>query len=406
MTPSRRIAAPLLLICAVLALSACDWGRKEIRVYPRGYQAFEPAEMRRVFDEQSSLRIVAASVPEGVSCLNALTTDLADICMEDSSAAFVTGVRAVLPIHQSVLHVFIRDSFEPEDAAQPLKGAKIHVVDSVNAGLELLQFLATRQGLDAGDYTVATPLSGEEADIIFYLAPIDPLSAQVKRPGYKMISMDARLSPESQFTEEWLRHTIRNMEPVVIPPHTYDIPGNEVPVLTLAVDALLLARKNLGEETVYEFVKTLVQQKPRFTAVAPHIFAGISEAVDPLDLNFPLHKGTRRYLERNEPSLVERYAETVSMVAYIMVLLLSGMVGFARWRARRKKDRIDVFYIRVMEIQQRARGEDAQLLLQELFELEREAFASLIGEKLAADESFRIFTDLLERVRVELRGGS
>jgi NMT1 family protein len=406
MTCSRRIVAPLWLLCTVLVLSACNWGREEIRVYPRGYQAFEPTEMRRVFDEQSSLSIVAASVPEGVSCLDALTSDLADICMEDNSAAFVTGVRAVLPIHQSVLHVFIRDRFEPEEPSQPLKGATIHVVDSVNAGLELLHFLTTRQGLDPGDYTVATPLSGEEADVIFYLAPIDPLSTQVRRPGYKMISMDKRLSPESQFTEEWLRHTIRDMEPVVIPAHTYDIPGNEEPVLTLAVDALLLARKGLGEEAVYEFVKTLVQQKPRFTGVAPHIFAGISEAVDPLDLNFPLHKGTRRYLERNDPSLVERYAETVSMVAYITVLLLSGMVGFARWRARRKKDRIDVFYVRVMDIQQRARGEDAQQLLQELYELEREAFASLIGEKLAADESFRIFTDLVDRVREDLRAGS
>jgi hypothetical protein len=34
--------------------------------------------------------------------------------------------------------------------------------------------------------------------------------------------------------------------------------------------------------------------------------------------------------------------------------------------------------------------------------LEEEAFASLINEKLAANESFRIFTDLLARIESEI----
>ena len=39
------------------------------------------------------------------------------------------------------------------------------------------------------------------------------------------------------------------------------------------------------------------------------------------------------------------------------------------------------------------------MLLDELTALEHEAFQALIQERLAADESFRIFTDLLARTR-------
>ena len=91
------------------------------------------------------------------------------------------------------------------------------------------------------------------------------------------------------------------------------------------------------------------------------------------------------------------------MLAYVAVVLVSGFLGLARWRARRKKDRIDVFYLKVLDIRARAQAEDHHRLRQELLELEKEAFASLIAGKLAADESFRIFTDLLERVRLQLK---
>ena len=40
--------------------------------------------------------------------------------------------------------------------------------------------------------------------------------------------------------------------------------------------------------------------------------------------------------------------------------------------------------------------------IQELDNLEREAFESLVKEKLAANESFRIFTDLMARLRKDL----
>ena len=139
-----------------------------------------------------------------------------------------------------------------------------------------------------------------------------------------------------------------------------------------------------------------------FAAVAPEMFSGIGENFDRYSLSFPLHSGARRYLARDEPSTLERYAETINMLVYLFFVLLTGGFGLARLLSRRKKDRIDKFYSKVMAIRMRAMDEPHASLLFELQQLELEAFESLISEKLAADESFRIFVELLTRAIAEL----
>ena len=146
-----------------------------------------------------------------------------------------------------------------------------------------------------------------------------------------------------------------------------------------------------------------MEQKSRFTAVAPHIFTGITESFDPLDLNFPLHTGARRYLNRDEPGLVERYAESINLLLYMLFLLLSAAVALVRWGMHKKKNRIDTFYIRALAIKKRAIMTSAPELVSELNALEQEAYDALVDEKLAPNESFRIFTDLLNQIRRNIK---
>jgi len=198
-------------------------------------------------------------------------------------------------------------------------------------------------------------------------------------------------------------YLVRNMYSATIPASTYNIPGNDKDLRTIATDTLLVTRKDVPESVIYELTRTLLEQKPRFTAVAPQLFQGINESFDPLEFSFPLHSGARRYLARDEPGFLERYAELINMLVYVTFLVLTGLLALARWRMRRKKDRMDTFYQRVLAIRERAAGEDHAVLIAELYALEHEAFDSLIAERLAANESFRIFTDLMVRTRAELK---
>jgi hypothetical protein len=238
--------------------------------------------------------------------------------------------------------------------------------------------------------------------LIIYLGPIDPGNPFWKESGYRLV--DAAEDPEGDalLTRTGLSFLVPGMDLMEIPARTYPIAGNEKDVLTLSVDTLLVTRKDVSVELIYLLTKTLFEHKPRFMAIAPSLFSAVNTSFDHMDLNFPLHPGARRYLERNEPSFLERYAETINMLVYVVFLLITGFLTAARWNAHRKKDRIDSFYTRAFAIRKQAQSGNCRELKKQLFELEDEAFASLINEKLAANESFRIFTDLLARIHSEI----
>jgi len=75
--------------------------------------------------------------------------------------------------------------------------------------------------------------------------------------------------------------------------------------------------------------------------------------------------------------------------------------GTARFMKILFKERIDKYYIRLLEIEQNVENfktnHECERYLKEITELRRNAFKQLINEKLIADESFRIFINLAER---------
>ncbi len=395
-----RIVAALIILPL---LTACEPSGEALRFLPPAYQNVDMEELQEIFEERSGVRLTLATVNTKMSALDALAEDVADLALVENSASFTPGVRAVLPVFQSVLHVLARQDFHPADSNQPLRGATIYIADHSNAGHQVIDTVARRQGLNPEDIKfVDTPMEGT-VDLILYFGPINPDNPPWYMPGYELVSLAKRLNPEKELDRDGVRYIIPKMHSFAIPALTYNIPGNEGPIFTVAADTLLVAKEGVPVRLIYELTKTLIEQKPRFTAVAPHLFGGITESFDPLELNFPLHAGARYYLHRDEPSLLERYAESINLLVYMVFLLLSAVVAFARWRLHRKKDRIDTFYVRALGIQEQAHNGDHTELLEQLDALEQEAFRSLIAEKLAANESFRIFTDLLLRVRSELR---
>ena len=320
----------------------------------------------------------------------------------ENSAAFVPGARAVLPVYESVLHIAIRDDYQPSKMVSPLQDANFYVANRSVAGTRFVEVVTRRQELAEGQFRVSQDFEEGTTDIIVYFGPINPEHTAWLRPGFSLVSLDNHLNPQREFYRKGIGYLAPNMKPKVIPAYTYDLPGNREALLTVAVDTLLVTHKDVSEATIYELTRTFLEQKPRLTALAPHLFSGINESFDPLDLSFPLHAGARAYLERDDPSFIERYAETINMLVYVSFLLISAFLAFARWREHRKKDRIDVFYQQVMAIRDRIGQIPSAELLEQLEQLEREAFNSLIAEKLAANDSFRIFTDMLVRLRADL----
>lgn len=395
----------IFAILAVTLLASCDIAIDPLRWHAINYRQFDSDEVQKIFTEQSNLDFESDAASIDVPVIDALTSGVADLGLVENSTLFAGGIRAVLPMFESVLHILVRDDFGSDQQGQPLAGKSFYIANQSTAGQRFVELVTRRQGLTAADYEVSSEFVPDETDIIVYFGPIDPENTSWTKPGFTLISLDNQLNPQRQFYRDGIGYTAPNMKPKIIPAMTYSLPGNNEELLTVAVDTLLVVHKSVSEAKVYELTRTFLEQKPRFTAIAPHLFSGINESFDPLDLNFPLHAGARAYLERDDPGVLERYAETINMLMYLLFLLITGFLAISRWRGRMKKDRIDVFYERVMAIRARMNAEDHEALLAELESLEQEAFDSLIREKLAADESFRIFTDLMGRLRSELRQG-
>jgi hypothetical protein len=393
-----------LLFCfgLTLLLSACDLLPHEMRMHLPGYRAFDLEGLQLVFSEQSPVELTIATEGSTLSALAAITSRTADLAIVENSAAFEAGVRVVLPMFRSVLHLAVREGFLPVDPKNPMHGATIYISDQSSAGHSFVDVFSRRSGLVAGDFTKVETLTPGQTDILIHFGPVSPDNMDWLPPGYRLASLNDELGRQTGFAEEGIGYVVPKMTPSVIPAGTYSVSGNEVPLKTIGVDTLLITHKDVPLPLVYMLTLTLLEQKPRLMAISPSLFSGINESFDPLDLSFPLHVGARRYLERDEPGLLERYAETINTLVYMAVLTATGFFAFARWRSRRSRDRIDSFYLRALGIQERIGGEASASLLAELIALEQEAFHSLLQNKLAADESFRIFTELISRVRADI----
>jgi hypothetical protein len=339
---------------------------------------------------------------KALSPLEALTSGQADLTIIENSTPFVPGVRTVLPLYRSVMHLLVRDGLDLSIERQAARPITIYVLNDSNAGKTFVELASQRSDLLAENYQLVNDFRPGETDMFIYFGPVDPRSPGWFQPGYRLFSLDEVSYPGSEFFEQGISYLVPQLQSAEIPALTYDLPGNEKALKTLAVDTLLVARADTPELAIYRLTRTILKEKPRFAAIAPNVFTWLTENFDRERLNFPLHDGARRYIERDEPGFLQRYAETINLLVYLGILLASGLFALFRWRVQRKKDRIDTFYTRVLAIRERARAEPPEHLREELLQLEKEAFALLLEEKLAADESFRIFTDLLARARAEL----
>ena len=121
---------------------------------------------------------------------------------------------------------------------------------------------------------------------------------------------------------------------------------------------------------------------------------------------FIIHPGTQAYTQRNAPSVYERYAGIAEVFVTVLVGVFSAIFAGMRIYGMRRKNRIDTFYSDVIAIRnlisESTTADDRREYSDKLRALQTVAFELLVDEKLAADESFRIFITLSNDVLRQL----
>jgi hypothetical protein len=186
----------------------------------------------------------------------------------------------------------------------------------------------------------------------------------------------------------------------VVPRGTYGrLP--RAPVKTLGVEAQLLGQEGLDDDFVYRLVGTLLTKRSRLDDPARGSTLGsrLREIYTPGTARLPYHLGAIAYYERLQPSFVVEYAEPMSLGLTLIVGVWSASVALRQWVRRRRKDRVDLYYVEVVQDAPRLDSATADELLarrERLVAVRARAFTDLVAERLEADESFVILQNHID----------
>jgi TRAP-type uncharacterized transport system substrate-binding protein len=341
------------------------------------------------------------AVADAEAALAALAEGRADLAIVENSFSYrQPNVRTVIPLYPSVLHIGVRPGERGQTLGEALRGATVYAGSEESPARQLLTHIASIYAWSGLEFSFVEDLDSR-ADLVFVFAPIAPRSSPLLE-GYELLSLGRAEDVGSGSAADGLSLVAPFLRPFVIPEGTYGPRLTPTAVATVAVDTLLVARDDVSRVVVYDLVLALETMGPLLAALRPDLAIDELETFDISHLTFPMHSGALAFRRRNEPGFAERAAGIFEVAATLFAGLVTGLFALARYWSGRRKGRIDRFYSEALAIRskiaQESRPQQRAECTMEARSLRDRAFASLIDEKLAADESFRIFQALIQDV--------
>ena len=357
-----------------------------------------------LLDRESAVRIELTPTPLSETlALDALASGTADIALVSNNMPFRKGIATVMPLYPTVLHIGYTGDANVMDGPEALKGSTVFAGPPGSASRLMFERIVKRLGLSEEDFSYVD-VEDEIPDVVVVFAPISP-DRLAEYPGFKLSSLG---SPQGIGQGSLVDAAVLlnpTLRPFVIPVGTYGDATPE-PVLTVAVDKMLVARTSLKRSVVYDLINEIHRLRPAISAQRPGLFQDFSDDLDTGRSTFVLHPGTLAYLQRSAPSVYERYSGIAELAVTVLIALVGAIFAGIRFFRRRRKNRIDTFYSETIRLRNSVTEEggleERAAVIAKIRQLQNTAFELLIDEKLAADESFRIFVTLTNDVLQQL----
>ncbi len=394
---------PLLLLSVLSA--GCERGHVElILANPSSPIDQDVADsLTELFSRESRIQLnLTESRMQEEAAIEELLAGTADVALISNSMPYRDGIMTVIPLYPTVLHIGQTGEKEFEGLADLIRGSTVFAGPEGSASRVMFEQSTRRLNLQDDEFSFVE--NRERPDVIVVFVPIQT-SVSRGISSLRLISMG---SPESVGKGSIVdAATLLNpyFRPFIIPAGTYGDATPE-PVLTLAVDKLLVARRGLDSSVIYDLVNELVRLKPALSAQQPGLFQNLTGDFDASNSTFVLHPGAQAYLQRDAPSVYERYSGIAEVGVTIMIALVSAGYGGLRLFRMRRKNRIDTFYSQTIKLRNSVTSDtgndERREIVSKVRDLQNTAFEMLVDEKLAADESFRIFITLSNDVLAEI----
>lgn len=362
-------------------------------------------KMKELLESEFNVEIMLIEGLNTNANLDSLIYDQVDIALVENYVNYQEGLNSAFSVYSEVLHVLYKADMDGSSFSSLMYSGPVYIGKENSPTYNLMMDLWDYYGLDASQINVTFNMS--EASVVVELTNLFTKQHLRDFQGFKLFSFDdaSNLSEASAVQGITLKYP--RLSPFIIPENSY-WSFTEKPVVTLSVDLVMMVRSGMGEVAVNDFTKTMLRNRQIFTSIDPLLFEGMQEDFDRAKLNIPLHEGARIFLEREEPSFIERYAELGGVILSIIIALWSGIVSLTKWQAQKKKDKIDEFYEDLMNIKNGISKldtiADGMKRVKRVQMAQNKAFEMLIAEKLVANDSFRIYMELSKETINELRG--
>jgi len=192
--------------------------------------------------------------------------------------------------------------------------------------------------------------------------------------------------------------------PFILPESVYRGKPKE-PILTIAINDILICREDLDEFLVYQILETLVENKSQLINLNS-AYSLLDFNIENQELSFPLLEGTKNYLEKDEPSIWMRYINMAWPILSIMVIFIGALTSFNRILKWKRKENIEKYYTSLLLIKEKSEHLDEiteiEILLNDLGSLRLKAIEALAENKFNSGESFNIFLALYSEIKNDL----
>lgn len=383
-------------------LVACDRAPTELRIVQplSELDATIASDMAAMVNKGSVISLqTSGDGATGEQALEMLLGGKADLALVSNFLPYRDGISTVMPVYPSVLHVAYRQDREFNSGFELVHGARVFAGADGSASRMMFDRIARRLGLpeDAYQYMeIGANNADESPDVVVVFAPISPARA-ADFDGYRLYSFGDPSGIDAGSVVDAAALINPQLRAFVIPERVYGL-ANTRPVVTVAVDKMLVARSDLDASVVYDLIDEIRRARPALAATRPGLLASTTIETGIERSTFVLHEGSQDYLQRNEPTVYERYSGVAEVLVTLLVAFVSASVAAIRILKIRRKNRIDEYYSAALELRDRlvaaTTAEARESAINELRTLQDTAFDQLVDEKLAADDSFQIFITL------------
>ena len=404
-----------------LVLTACGEQRHEFRLLAPASQFDRELaeELVEVFDENSEHTLELVEIPDGMLPLDAIESGYADLAFTSNAQPYREDITTVMPLYPTVLHILHKNGRDPQNLQTLFTGASVYAGPVGSASHQLMTTILEDRELDESTITFVdektlTSVDGPDdlPDVFVLYMPISPgrvdstLDALGANDLYMLMSFGTPFEIDTGSLVDRAVLLDPRLSAFVIPVGTYGrLTPN--PIVTLAVDKLLVANPELEDIEVYDLINEMRRLQPGLVASHPVIFEQLSDEFDSSDSTFVLHPGAQAFTQRDEPDVLERYSGVAEVLVTLVIGLISGAYAILQIYHRRQKNRIDSFYTDVMALRDSISADSSQAdrnaAVVQVKKLQNQAFDMLVNEKVAADESFRIFVTLSNDIIADLR---